>query len=243
MKTLLALSLTTASLLAASTAFAGPNCRGGCDRNRATPPAEVTYPVLAPDAAAEEAKCPRKDKSDDGEGVAVVAQDEEMQEGERPRRGEGAEGERPRRGGEAGERPQRGGGDPLRSVGLSDEQKEQVQEIMAASREEAKAIMEAAKAAVEAGEEVDRAEIRGQMEALREAARKDIYDNVLTDEQRAKMDEIRAEMEKRRAEMEARRAERGEEGERPRRERGGEGEGERPERPRRGGEGNGDLDL
>lgn len=232
MKTLLALSLTTASLLVASSALAGGNCRGGgCDRNRGTQPEEVTYPVIAPESASEEAKCPRKDKegSDANEGVAVIAE-EEMQEGEaeRPRRerGEGAEGDRPRRGGE---------GDPLRQLGLTDEQKEQVKEIMLASREQAEEILKAAKAASEAGEEVDRAAVREQLVTLREAARKDIYDNVLTDEQRAKMDEIRAEMEKRRAEMEARRAE---EGDKPRR--GGEGEGQRP---RRGGEGGGDLDL
>jgi len=229
MKTLLALSLTTASLLVASSALAGGNCRGGCDRNRGTQPEEVTYPVIAPDSASDEAKCPRKDKegSDENEGVAVLAEDEVMpaaQEGERPRR-ERAETDR----------PQRGGGDPLRQLDLTEEQKESVKEIMAASREQAEAIMKAAKAASEAGEEVDRAAVREQLGALREGARKDIYDNVLTDEQRAKMDAIRAEMEKRRAEMEARRAE---EGDKPRPSREGESD-----RPRRGGEGGGDLDL
>ncbi|MEM1353584.1 MAG: hypothetical protein AAGC44_13830 [Planctomycetota bacterium] len=211
MKNLLTLSLTTASLLIASSIYAGTNCRNGCDR----------------DGSGEE------DPS-----VAVVAEDEQMQ-GERPQRdrGEGAEGERPRRGGEQGERPRRGGGDPLRALDLSDDQKEQVKEIMEANRAEAREIMETARAAKEAGEDVDREAIREQLGALREAARLNVYENVLNEEQQAKMDEIREKMEARRAEMQERRGERGE---RP--QRGGDSDGERPQRRRGGGEGSG-LDL
>lgn len=236
MKNLLALSLTTASLLAASSAWAGGNCSGGCDRDRGTTPEEVTYPVLAP-AQADEAKCPGKEGSE-GEGVAVLAQDEEM-EGERPQRPErGERGERPQRGeGEEGERPRRGDRDQMGNLGLDEDQQAAVKAIMDASREEGQAIIAAAREASEAGEEVDRAAIREQLGALREAAQQKVYDEVLTEEQQVKVDEMKAEREARRAEREANGGE-GEEGDRPqRRQRGGE-EGDRRQR---GGDENLDL--
>eukprot|EP00752_Nemacystus_decipiens_P016069 g14365.t1 len=176
-------------LLAAGSAFAGPNCKKSCP----------------------------KDGSSD-EGVFEVA--------EREGDGEAREGKRGERG-ERGERGDRERRSPLKALDLTEDQQEAVQTIMDAAREESKELMASIKAKKEAGEEVDRESVREQMMAIRKGAMDNVYENVLTEEQQAKMDELRAKMEERRAQREA------EGGERPER----KGKGERKER---GGE---DLDL
>ena len=188
--------------------------------------------------------CPRKDKeqSPGDEGVYEVVQrdgDKKTEEGDRPKRPE--RGERPERG-DRGDRRGPGEG-PLKALGLSEDQQTQVKEIMEGAREAAMAVREQAKKAHDAGEEVDREAIMKQMREIHEGAMKKVYDDVLNDEQRAKLDKMREEMEKRRAEHKKD----GDEGDRPRRRPGGE-EGDRPrrggdkegDRPKRGGD---DLDL
>ena len=105
-------------------------------------------------------------------------------------------------------------------MGLTEDQQEAAKAIFTAARESSKALMEDIKAKKEAGEEVDRKAVHEQMMEIRKAAMTNVYDNVLTDDQRAKVDERRAEMEKRKAEREKN----GKDGERP----------ERPERDRKG---------
>jgi len=156
-------------------------------------------------------KCPSKDGASE-EGVYEVAERDGDAKPEKRERGEK---------GERGERKRRGH-HPLRGLDLTDDQKEQVKEIMAAAREQAKAIMEDAKAKKQAGEEIDRKAIRTQMMEIRKGAMKNVYDNVLTEEQQTKIDEHRKKMEERRAEREKNRE--GKDGERPERERKGKGD-------------------
>ena len=188
------LTLTTAVLLAAGSAFAGPNCKKNCPKDGPADSAE--------------------------EGVYEVAE----RDGEaRPEKGER---------GEKGERPERKRHSPLKGLDLSEDQHEQAKEIMEAARAEAKELMASLKEQKEAGEEIDRESVREQMMAIRKGAMDNVYENVLNDEQRAKMDEMRKKMEERRAE----------------REKNGEGkDGERPERKRKSKGGDkdkgGDLDL
>ena len=174
------LALTAAAMLAAGSAFAGPNCKK---------------------------KCP-KDGSE--EGVYEVAERDGEARPDKRERGERSEGDR--------QRPDRKRHSPLRGLDLSEEQQEQAKAIMTAARDQAKAIMEDVKAKKEAGEEIDREAIREQLMGVRKGAMQDVYDNVLNDDQRAKVDERRKKMEERRKERE------GEDGERPKRDRKGKGE-------------------
>ena len=178
--------------------------------------------------------CPKKDKAPSPgseEGIYEVADregDGEAREGKRER------GERPERSEGDRKRPERGDHSPLKAMNLTDDQKEQVETIMTAARKEAKAVMDGVKAKKEAGEEVDRDAVRTQMMEIRKGAMKNVYDNVLTAEQQAKMDELRKKMEEHRKERE------GKDGERP--ERKGKGEGKaKGEKKDRGGDS--DLDL
>ncbi|MBX2850535.1 MAG: Spy/CpxP family protein refolding chaperone [Phycisphaeraceae bacterium] len=208
------LALTTAALFATGSAFAGPNCKKNCPKDGASD--EGVYEVIAEGedkGNCKKGKCDGKKREGSEEGVYEVAErDDDAKEGKR---------------GERGERGDRKRHNPLRGLDLSDEQKEEVQAIMEASREEAKAIMEEAKASKEAGEEVDRKAVREQMMEVRKGAMDNVYENVLSDEQRAKVDERRKAMEERRAAREKNR-----EGK----------DGERPERPRRD-KGDDELDL
>lgn len=188
------LALTTCALLAAGSAFAGPNCKKNCP----------------------------KDDGISGEGVYEVAEREggeaKPERRERGERGERAEGDR--------KRPERREHSPLQGLGLSEEQHEQAKAIMGAAREQAEAILKEAKAKKEAGEEVDREAVREQLMEIRKGAMKNVYDNVLNDEQRAKMDERREKMEEHRKEREGKEGERprkGKDGERPGKDRGGDG--------------------
>lgn len=188
------LTLTTAALLAAGSAFAGPNCKK-CPKDGPQDSAqETTFEVI--------------DRNDDGEA----------REGKKRERGEkGEKGER----GEKGDhkKPERRDHSPLMGLDLTEEQQEKVKDIMSAAREKAHELMEETKAKKEAGEEIDRKEVHEKMMEIRKDAMKKVYDNVLNDEQRAKMDERRKKMEERRAE----------------REKEGEGkDGERPERKPKG---------
>ena len=185
------LAMTTAALLVTGSAFAGPNCKKSCDKDRTVSAESDVYEVAERD-------------------------------GEKPERGErGERGERPERGERSeGDRPQRKRHSPLKGLGLSEDQQEQAKEIFSAAREEAKTLMESLKEKKEAGEEIDRESVREQLHAIRKGAMQNVYENVLNDDQRAKMDERRKEMEERRAE----------------REKSGEGKGDR-ERPERKGKG------
>lgn len=195
------LALTTAALLAAGSAFAGPNCKKNCPKDGSD---EGVYEVSA---EGEKKGCKNKDRGSE-DGVYEVAE----------REGEGKEGKR-----ERGERSDRKRHNPLQGLGLTDDQKEQAKEIMSAAREEAKELMEEIKAKKDAGEEVDRESVREQMMAIRKGAMDDVYENVLNDEQRAKVDERRAKMEERRAERESEGGERRErKGKGDRKDRGGE---------------------
>ena len=172
--------------------------------------------------------CPKDGPRDSAEeGVYEVVErdgDGEAREGKKHERGE--KGER----GDKGDRKRHS---PLHGLDLSDDQKESAKEIFTAAREQSKELMESIKAKKEAGEEIDREAVREQMMAIRKGAMDNVYENVLNDEQRAKVDERRAEREERRAE----------------REKNGEGkDGERPERKRKGkggdkDKGGDDLDL
>ncbi len=225
MKTSTLLAFTTAALLATGSAFACPKK----EKSPSSPGQEEgVYEVLAPKKDAQK-PCPKKDGAGSVEESYEVA---DKPEGERPQR---PEGERPKR--PEGERPGPGGPGPegmLRGLDLSDEQKEQVKTIFEASRKAAEAVRAEAKAAAEAGEEVNREEVMKKMRAIHEGAMKQVYDEVLNAEQKAKLDNLREEREKREAE---RKKNGGEEGDRPRRRPGGEGAGEGP---RKGGD---DLDL
>lgn len=200
------LALTTAALLATGSAFAGPNCKKGCPKD-------------GPSDSASEGVYEVAEREGDGE-----AREGKRERGERPERGER---------GERGERPDRKRPNPMRGLDMSDDQKASVKEIMEAARESAKELMEATKAKKEAGEEIDREAVREQMMAIRKGAMDNVYENVLNDEQRAKVDKRRAEMEERRAEREKNGE--GKDGERPERKRKGKGE-----KKDRGGD---DLDL
>jgi len=199
------LALTTAALIATGSAFAGPNCKD----------------------------CPKKDSGSD-EGVYEVVEREGGEKAEKRDRGERAErGERRDRGERAEgdrKRPERRDRSPLRGLDLTEDQHAQVKEIMAAAREDAKAIMQEVKAKKEAGEEIDRKAVRAQMKEIRKGAMKSVYDNVLTAEQQAKVDERREKMEQRRKARDA------EGGERPERDR----KGKRDKKDRGGDD---DLDL
>lgn len=163
--------------------------------------------------------CPKDGPADSAqEGVYEVAEreDGEAREGKRER---GERGDR-----ERGERKRQS---PLAGLDLTEEQQEAAEEIMEAAREEAKELMASLKEKKEAGEEIDRESVREQMMAIRKGAMENVYENVLNDDQRAKVDEQRKKMEERRAEREA----------------NGEGTGERPERRRRDKGGDESLDL
>jgi len=233
MKSATLLAFTTAALFAAGSAYACPK-----KDKRQSPAEEGVYEVSTEGKANK--PCPKKDKQSpaEEEGVYEVAQregDKKAEEGERAQRRErGERGERRERG-ERGNR--RGPGGALRALDLTEDQQAEVKEIIEGAREAGMALREKIKEARENGEEIDREAIMSQMREIHQGAMKKIYDDVLTEEQQAKLDKMREEMEKRRAEREKNRGERGEEGERPRRRRGGE-EGERPRR--RGGD---DLDL
>jgi len=139
------LLITTAALLTAGSAFAGPNCKKSCPKEGSD---EGIYEVA--------------------EREATVAQEESAPEAREGRR-------------ERGERGQRRRSNPLEELGLSEEQQEEADAIM---------------------------EVREQMRAIQKAAMADIYENILTDEQRAIVDTQREEAEKRRAEREAQGGER-----------------------------------
>ena len=183
------LALTTAALLATGSAFAGPDCKKPCPKD----------------------------------GRTVSADQDSYEVVERDGDGEAREGKKQERG-EKGERGDKKKGDhkrhsPLHGLELSDDQKESAKEIFSAAREQSKELMESIKAKKEAGEEIDRESVREQMMAIRKGAMDNVYENVLNDDQRAKVDERRKKMEERRAE----------------REKNGEGkDGERPERKRKG---------
>ena len=212
MKSSTLLAFTAAALLAAGSAFAGPNCKK--NKDQAPSQDEGVFEVSAEGEKAEgecrKGKCDgKKDRESAEEGVFEVAE----------RDGEAREGKGER--GERGERPDRKRQHhPLHGLDLSDEQKEDAKAIFTAAKEKA---MELIKAAKENDEKPD----REAMMAIRKEAMKNVYDNVLNDDQRAKLDERRAKMEERRAEG----------GERK-----GKGDGERPERPKRDKDGEG-LDL
>lgn len=219
MKSSTLLAFATAALLTAGPALAGPNCR-----NKDKSAGDEVYEVVEREGKTE-GKCNKGecDKNKSGEeGVYEVA--------EREGKGERAEkGERKGKDERKGDRPKRGGPSPLAGLGLSDDQKAQVKEIMTASREQAKAIMVSAKEAKDNGEEVDREAVREKLMALRKSTMDKVYNTVLNEDQKAKVDERRKKMEERRAE----------------REKSGEGK-ERPKREGKGGEGKkrgGDLDL
>lgn len=192
------LAFTTAVLLAAGSAFAGSNCR---NKDKSPSQDEGVYEVSA---EGEKKGCKNKDRGSE-EGIYEVTEMEGESEAREGRRERGERGDRDRR------RPS-----PFRGLDLTEDQKEQAKEIMAAAREEAKALMEEVKADKEAGEEIDRKSVREQMMAIRKGAMDDVYENVLNDDQRAKVDERRKKMEERRAERES------EGGERPERKRRGE---------------------
>ncbi len=223
MKSTTLLAFTTAALLAAGSAFACPK-----KDKQQSPGEEGVYEVSTEDGKQAKKPC-RKNKGDESEeGVyEVTAEDGDKPDADRPER---------RERGERGDRGDRRRGNPFHGLELTDDQKAEVKEIMEGAREAAKAVREEAKAAKEAGEEVDRQAVMEEMRGIQRAAMKQVYDDVLTDEQQAKVDKRREEMEKRRAEREK---DGGAEGDRPRRRGGGE-DGERPER-RRGGDD--DLDL
>ena len=150
--------------------------------------------------------CPNKDgDSASQEGVYEVAERDGDAKPERRERGERGEGDR--------KRPDRRDHSPLRGLDLTEDQQAQVKEIMGSAREASKAVMEDAKAKKEAGEEIDREAVRAQLIEIRKGAMKNVYDNVLTAEQQAKVDERREKMEERRKERE------GKDGERPQRDR------------------------
>lgn len=234
MKSSALLAFTTAALIAAGSAVACPKK----EREKQSPAEEGIYEVSVKDAHAKK-PCPKKEGSSD-EGVYEVADrdgEKKAEEGDRPQRRErGERGERPERRGERGDR---GPGAGLRGLDLTEDQQAQVKEIMDGTREARTELMAEVKEAREKGEDINREEIMQKMRAIHEGAMKKIYDDVLTEEQQAKVDKMREEREKRAAEREKNGG--GEEGDRPRRRRGGEGEGDRPER-RRGGGGD-DLDL
>lgn len=179
------LTFTTAALLATGSALAGPNCK----KNSSPGEGEGVYEVSA---EGKEGKCQKKERSE-GEGVYEVAE-REGADRERPERGD-----KPKR----GERPK-----PFTGLDLSDDQKEQVKEIMTSAREQAEEIFEAAK---EDGEKPDREELM----AIHKEAFKNVYDNVLNDDQRAKVDERRKKMEEKRKERGDREGRDGEKRERP----------------------------
>lgn len=205
------LALTTAVLLAAGSAFAGPNCKKKCPKDGPSDSAqEGVYEVIAEGEAKSEkkgeckkGKCDGKKDGASEEGVYEVAD----REG-----GEAKEGKRER--GEKGDRKRHS---PLKELGLDEDQQAAAKEIMEAARESAKELMASIKEKKEAGEEIDRESVREQMMAIRKGAMDNVYENVLNDEQRAKVDERRKEMEERRAERE------GKDGERPERSRKGKG--------------------
>ncbi|MEM9348549.1 MAG: hypothetical protein AAGB26_18420 [Planctomycetota bacterium] len=191
------LALTTAALLAAGSAFAGPNCDKNCPKDGTQ---DDVYEVRA--EGEKKGGCKNKDRDGSDDGVYEVAEREGM---------EGKEGKR-----ERGERPERKRPNPMKDLGLTETQQEEAKAIFASAREEAKELMEDLKAKKEAGEEIDRESVREQMMAIRKGAMDEVYETVLNDEQRAKVDERRAKMEERRAQRES------EGGERP--ERKGKGE-------------------
>lgn len=197
------LALTAAALMVTGSAFAGPDCKS----------------------------CPKDGGSD--QGVYEVAErdgDAQPREGKRDRADRGERGDRADRG-ERGDRSERKRPQPFRALGLTEEQREDVMAIMTAARESAQELMQDIKAQREAGEEIDRESVREQMMAIRKGAVQNVYENVLDDEQRAKMDERRAKMEERRAKRE------GKQGDRPER----KGKKDRGEKKDKGG--NADLDL
>lgn len=178
--------------------------------------------------------CPNKDKQkspgQDGaeqEFFDVIAADENA---ERPRRERAERGEKGERGEQADRSERRE--KAREKMGLTEDQMTAIKKIVEEHKEQAKELMVAARESKQAGEEVDREALREKLKALRESSRKAVYDNVLTDEQRAMADKRREAMQERRA----KRAERGEGEARERRQRP-----ERPER-KRGGSDEG-LDL
>lgn len=195
MKTTHLLAFTTAALLATGSAFSGPDCKKNCPKDGPTVSAEQdVYEVV--------------ERDDDGE----AREGKKRERAEKGERGEKEKGDR------KGDRKRRDHS-PLKGLDLSDDQKESAKEIMTAAREQAHEIMKEIKAKKEAGEEIDREAVREQMMGIRKAAMDNVYENVLNDEQRAKVDKRRAEREEKRAE----------------REKNGEGkDGERPERKRKG---------
>jgi Spy/CpxP family protein refolding chaperone len=205
MKSTHLLAMTTAALLVTGSAFACPK------KDKAPSPGAEDGVYEVSTEAAKKGNCKNKNREGNAEGVYEVAEregDAKPERRERRERGERPEGDR-----------KRGDHSPLRGLDLTEDQQEQVKEIMAASREQAKEVMEAVKAKKEAGEEIDREAVRAQMMEIRKSSMTKIYNDVLTEEQQAKLDKRREEMEKRRAERE------GKDGERPERERKGKGEG------------------
>lgn len=158
--------------------------------------------------------CSKNGTCDEDDTRYEVADREDQSEGERKaERGEKRKADR----GERAER--REGRSPMQALGLSEDQQAQAKEVFSAAKEQARAVMAAAKQAHENGEEVDRKAIREQLMAIRKDAMEKVYATVLNDEQRAMVDEHRKRMEERRAKREAEGGERGERPER-RKERG-----------------------
>jgi|GEM_PF-2426618 len=211
MKSSTLLAFTAAALLAAGSAFAGPNCKK--NKDQAPSQDEGVFEVSAEGEKKSGCKNKNREGSSD-EGVFEVAErDGEAREGKKRERPEGDRRERKHH--------------PLHGLDLSDEQKEDAKAIFESAKESSKALMEEIKAKKEAGEEIDRKAVHEQMMEIRKGAMKNVYDNVLNDDQRAKVDERRKKMEERRAE-------------------GGErkgGDGERPKRPSRDKGGDEGLDL
>lgn len=212
MQTTKFVAFTMVALLSAGSAFACP--KKNKDKSPADNAQEGVYEVSTEKSDAKKKdcpkakrECPKKDKGDSAaeeEGVFEVADREgdEAKEGKREGKREGKEGKDGEREGKKRERRQ-----PFGDMNLTDDQKEQVKEIMTAAREQAKALMTEIKAKKEAGEEVDRKAMHEKMMAIREGAMKNVYDNVLTAEQQAKADERREKMEERRKEREAKKGE------------------------------------